>query len=182
MIKLPNQDKNSEDKEEEISINLSPLQKVLFFLLALLLLSIHLFKPSLNKSDIATRYKVSVKTLMKWISLFCPQHIVVRYVGTKKQKMKSDAIYPYLGHPFDYPKDKKGRILNERKAIWRAFGIGDDTLNRQIKKIKIPQEKIGMSLETYYKLRSYPPKQSLLIVDYLKEQGYPKKSAKHCMP
>lgn len=181
MSQVPNENENIENKEEEISISMPTLQRLFFLFLVLLLLSVFFFKPSANKSDIATNYKVSVKTLMKWISVFCPQHIIVRYVGTKKQKMKSEAIYPHLGHPFDYPKDNKARILNERKAICRAFDIGEDTLSRRIKEIESPKETIGISLDNYRKLRSFPPKQSKLIVEYLKEQGYPKESAKHCL-
>lgn len=182
MIQVPKENTDTENKEEKISISMPTLQKFFLFLVALLFLSVFLFKPSVNKSDVAVYYKVSVKTLMKWISLFCPQHLVVRYVGTKKQKMKSEAIYPHLGQPSDYPKDNKDRVLNERKAIWRAFDIGEDTLSRRIKEIEKPEETIGMSLNTYRKLRSFPPKQSQLIVNFLKEKGYPKESSKHCLP
>ena len=153
------------EKTNDFSENPSHLWVVLFFFIAFLFSVIYCYSPLVNKSALAKSYGVSVRTLMKWVKLFCPKITTEYYVGSKKQKVRLKSITQHLGKAADYPKDGKGRILNNRIAIQKAFNIGQDTLARHINKLEEPEQQIGMTLATYKQLHQFPPKYSLLLVD-----------------
>lgn len=130
--------------------------------------------PKVSKSVVADSYDVKVRTLMKWVKFFCPEHLSEHMVGKKTQKIHAQQLIKYLGSAKDYPLSKKGKVLNKRDALHRAFDIGQDTLSRFVKGLEQPEQTIGMSLHTYQQLRRFPPLQSRLLVNALLEK-YPMK-------
>lgn len=130
-----------------------------------------LFEQKKTKSELQKEYEVEPYVLSKWILNFCPEQISQKYVGQKIKKVKPSEIYEYLGKPNAYPHFSHNRKIITKDYLRRAYNISASTLMRELKKIEVPEEVIGMSLHTYKNLNSFPPSKMTLICKYLEEQG-----------
>lgn len=177
MMEEDNQDKGLKDSIEDIPEEGLRFYWVAFLIvLAFIAIAIgawysSLFEHKKTKSELQKEYEVEPYVLSKWMLNFCPKEISQKYVGQKVKKVMPSEIYEYLGKPNTYPYFSHDRKIITKNHLRRAYNISASTLMRELKKIDIPEDIIGMSLQTYKDLNSFPPSRMILICQYLEEKG-----------
>ena len=122
-----------------------------------------------SKSELAKDYGVSVKVLMKWLSLFGSEEVKANYLGKLRKTVKRIDFTNCLGHFRDYRKVGE-EFIQTKPLISEAVFLSERTVLRRIREIEFPEKIIGMSVETYLKLKYFPPKQANKIISYLKSK------------
>jgi len=150
-------------------------EKILLFVFIVILFLIQaitsFFRKKRSKSELAKEYGVSVKVLMKWVKMFCPDEYVEQYVGTKKKKIPVYRLHQAIGNPKRYP-TYKGQPIISKSDLERAFFVGSTTLLQCIRSIADPMKEISMSYEQYRSLKRIPPRHMERIVAYMIKNGH----------
>jgi len=123
----------------------------------------------ISKKDLADQYGVPVELLMKWASRFLPEEYKTIYVGEKVKTVNQEPFYEHLGKPKNRPKTSEGKVILSKADLAESLFLNQSTLMRNIKKIPKPEVLIGISYEVYKSSRTFPPKQTQMIIDYFNE-------------
>ena len=103
------------------------------------------------KSTLADDYSMKSDTLMKQISIFCPDSYVEKYIYKPVKKIPVDIVYEHLGHP------EPGRDFS-KSALADACFTHRNTLNQRLKRVPNFKTKTGITFEQYSSLRLLTPK------------------------
>lgn len=100
-----------------------------------------------NKDDLAKHFKVSKKTLARWVELL-PNRIAFE---KWKSMRKLDGLQ-YM--EFQNLWDQEGYKSMNKEQLWRECGSNYETLAENV---KMNLEKIGISIEAWNSLSVFPP-------------------------
>ena len=131
--------------------------KILFIIaIAIILVAIGILKgwfyPSLSKSktQVAKSYGISRRTLMSWITKYCPKMVVGKYVHLPVQNIILNDIYPHLGEPIS-------GVTTTKEQLAKKCFLSTSSLQRRIANIPNFYLNIGITQEDYNSMRIIPP-------------------------